>query len=163
MSDATITNLIRACVIKKDNAITDKVFEQASPQLRDSLTFQAELTRAFLSCGDYYSGMRLVKEFISRGLTNNDTNNILLEGLAEGRFFQECIRLYQLIMVEREKNSSICLYSHGYAAVIRSACQLKRRPLAEDLFNEMKERRIPIPDVVYFEMCDVIIDENFDL
>lgn len=163
MSDTTITNLIRACVIKKENAITDKVFEQASPKLRDSIAFQAELTRAFLACGDYYTGMRLVKEFISRGLTSNDTNNILLEGLAEGRFFQECIRLYQLILVEREKNPSICLYSHGYTAVIRSACQLKRLSLAESLFSEMKERKIPIPDTVYFEMCDVMFDSVCDL
>ena len=142
-------------MIKKDNYITDKIYEQTPDEIRESNSYQAEYTRAMLACGDYYSGMRLVKEFISRGLTDNTINNILLEGLAEGHFYQECIRLYQLVSLEKEKNKAIELYSHGYGAVFKRACQLKRLHLAESLFAEMKSNGITPLDYVYFELCDV--------
>ena len=126
--------------------------------MRESDQFKAEFARALLACGDYYSGMRLVKEFVMKGLTNNQYNNILLEGLAEGRFFQECLRLYHHISNQAKSNPSLCLYTHGYAAVVKSACQLKRLHIAESLLKEIKQKNeIPLPSV-YFEMCDVKID-----
>ena len=131
--------------------------------MRESLQFQAEYARALLACGDYYSGMRLVKEFVVRGLTNNDYNHILLEGLAEGRYFQECIRLYQHICIQKKKNESVCMYAHGYASVIKSACQLKRYHLAEKLFTEMKKNDIIPLDYVFFEMCDVSLKPFFNV
>ena len=91
-----------------------------------------------------------------RGLSNNQYNNILLEGLAEGRFFQECLRLYHHITLQAKSNPSLCLYAHGYAAVVKSACQLKRIHVAESLLKEMKQKNeTPLPSV-YFEMCDVV-------
>lgn len=156
LTENTITNLIRTCVIKKDNYATEKIFEQTPVEIRESLSFQAEYTRALLACGDYYSGMRLVKEFISRGLTNNEHTNILLEGLAEGRFYQECIRLYNIVCEAKEKNPSIHLLAHGYGAVLKSACQLKRLHLAMDLFGVMKKEGMTPMEYVYFELCDVV-------
>ena len=99
----------------------------------------------------------MVKEFIARGLTNNDFNNILLEGLAEGSFFQECLRLYHLICKEKKQSPSLCLYPHGYHAVIKSACGLKQFQLANQLYLEMKKNQIMILEPTYFEMVNVFL------
>ena len=81
-------------MLKKDNRTIDAIYEEAPTEMREDCVFKAEYARALLSCGDYYSGIRLVKEYLDKGVLSNSVNNILLEGLSEGGYDEECLRFY---------------------------------------------------------------------
>ena len=149
-------------MLKKDIATIDLLFEEASPALRENPLFKAEYARALLSCGDYYSGIRLVKEYVDGGKFSNTISNVLLEGLSEGGYDEECLRLYKRLAdqsKEREfEKEPMQLLVHGYSAVIRSLCHLKKRESAAALFEEMRAKGLkPLP-FVFFELCEVQLD-----
>ena len=146
-------------MLKKDNRTIDAIFEEAPIEMREDIVFKAEYARALLSCGDYYSGIRLVKEYLDTGVLSNSASNIMLEGLSEGGYDEECLRLYkrlQDIAKEREfAKEPMQLFVHGYSALIRSMCHLKKKEGAEELFSEMIHKGMkPLP-FVYFELCEV--------
>ena len=118
----------------------------------------AEYARALLASGDYYTGIQIVRQFVQSGLHSSDCNNILLEGLSEGNYNEECLRLYMRIcqaMKRATNGEQIQLYSHGYSAVVRSACRLKKVRLAESVMAEMHQRDIIPLEFAFFEMCEV--------
>lgn len=146
-------------MLKKDIATIDLLFEEASPDLRENALFMAEYARALLSCGDYYSGMRMVKEYVQKGDFSNTVSNLLLEGLSEGGYDEECLQLYRRLEDQSKarefEKEPMHLLVHGYSAVIRSLCHLKKRESATALFEEMRAKGMkPLP-VVFFELCEV--------
>ena len=146
-------------MLKKAIVPIDILFEEATPELRENPLFKAECARALLSCGDYYSGIRLVKEYLEKGQFSNTISNMLLEGLSEGGYDEECLQLYKRLedqSKERElEKEPMKLLVHGYSAVIRSLCHLKKRDRAMALFEEMQAKGLkPLP-FVFFELCEV--------
>lgn len=146
-------------MLKKDIATIDLLFEEASPDLRENALFKAEYARALLSCGDYYSGMRMVKEYVQKGYFSNTVSNLLLEGLSEGGYDEECLQLYRRLEDQSKarefEKEPMHLLVHGYSAVIRSLCHLKKRESATALFEEMRAKGLkPLP-FVFFELCEV--------
>ena len=133
------------------------VYENTPVSIRQTYLFQAEYARALLSCGDYYTGIQIVRQFVNRGLHFSDCNNILLEGLAEGNYNEECLRLYTRIRqaMKEETEKPIRFYTHGYSAVIRSACRLKKLGLAASILREMDRLSITPLEFAYFELCEV--------
>ena len=146
-------------MLKKDNRTIDAIYEEAPTEMREDCVFKAEYARALLSCGDYYSGIRLVKEYLDKGVLSNSVNNILLEGLSEGGYDEECLRFYrrlQDLAKEREfAKEPVQLFVHGYSALIRSMCHVKKKGGAEALYAEMVSKGMkPLP-FVFFELCEV--------
>ena len=146
-------------MLKKDNRTIDAIYEEAPTEMREDCVFKAEYARALLSCGDYYSGIRLVKEYLDKGVLSNSVNNILLEGLSEGGYDEECFRFYrrlQDLAKEREfAKEPGQLFVHGYSALIRSMCHVKKKEGAEALYAEMVSKGMkPLP-FVFFELCEV--------
>lgn len=146
-------------MLKKDNRTIDAIYEEAPTEMREDCVFKAEYARALLSCGDYYSGIRLVKEYLDKGVLSNSVNNILLEGLSEGGYDEECLRFYrrlQDLAKEREfAKEPVQLFVHGYSALIRSMCHVKKKEDAEALYAEMVSKGMkPLP-FVFFELCEV--------
>ena len=146
-------------MLKTDNRTNDAIYEEAPTEMREDCVFKAEYARALLSCGDYYSGIRLVKEYLDKGVLSNSVNNILLEGLSEGGYDEECLRFYrrlQDLAKEREfAKEPVQLFVHGYSALIRSMCHVKKKEGAEALYAEMVSKGMkPLP-FVFFELCEV--------
>ena len=146
-------------MLKKDHRTIDALYEEAPTEMREDCVFKAEYARALLSCGDYYSGIRLVKEYLDKGVLSNSVNNILLEGLSEGGYDEECFRFYrrlQDLAKEREfAKEPVQLFVHGYSALIRSMCHVKKKEGAEALYAEMVSKGMkPLP-FVFFELCEV--------
>ena len=146
-------------MLKKDNRTIDAIYEEAPTEMREDCVFKAEYARALLSCGDYYSGIRLVKEYLDKGDLSNSVNSILLEGLSEGGYDEECLRFYrrlQDLAKEREfAKEPVQLFVHGYSALIRSMCHVKKKEGAEALYAEMVSKGMkPLP-FVFFELCEV--------
>lgn len=146
-------------MLKKDNRTIDAIYEEAPTEMREDCVFKAEYARALLSCGDYYSGIRLVKEYLDKGVLSNSVNNILLEGLSEGGYDEECFRFYRCLQdlaKEREfAKEPVQLFVHGYSALIRSMCHVKKKEGAEALYAEMVSKGMkPLP-FVFFELCEV--------
>lgn len=146
-------------MLKKDNRTIDAIYEEAPIEMREDCVFKAEYARALLSCGDYYSGIRLVKEYLDKGVLSNSVSNILLEGLSEGGYDEECIRFYrrlQDLAKEREfAKEPVQLFVHGYSELIRSMCHVKKKEGAEALYAEMVSKGMkPLP-FVFFELCEV--------
>ena len=146
------------CTLKRENKLIDRIYDSTPDELRMTLAFQAEYARALLAGGDYYTGIQIVRQFVQSGLHSSDCNNILLEGLSEGNYNEECLRLYMRIRQAMKRTATgeeIQLYSHGYSAVVRSACRLKKVRLAESVMTEMQQRNIIPLEFAFFEMCEV--------
>jgi hypothetical protein len=146
------------CTLKRESKLIDHIYDSTPDKLRMTCKFQAEYARALLASGDYYTGIQIVRQFVQSGLHSSDCNNILLEGLSEGNYNEECLRLYMRIcqaMKRATNGEQIQLYSHGYSAVVRSACRLKKVRLAESVMAEMHQRDIIPLEFAFFEMCEV--------
>lgn len=146
------------CTLKRENKLIDHIYDSTPDKLRMTCAFQAEYARALLAGGDYYTGIQIVRQFVQSGLRSSDCNNILLEGLSEGNYNEECLRLYMRIQQAMKRPTTgerIQFYSHGYSAVVRSACRLKKIGLAESVMAEMHQRNITPLEFAFFEMCEV--------
>ncbi|KAK8828179.1 hypothetical protein WA538_002692 [Blastocystis sp. DL] len=163
LTHTTSSSLFRACVLKRNNELIDMVYENTPVPIRQTYLFQAEYARALLSCGDYYTGIQIVRQFVNRGLRFSDCNNILLEGLSEGNYNEECLRLYTRIRqaMKEETEKPIRFYTHGYSAVIRSACRLKKLGLAASILREMDRLSITPLEFAYFELCEAYEHRTF--
>lgn len=146
------------CTLKRENKLIDHIYDSTPDKLRMTCAFQAEYARALLAGGDYYTGIQIVRQFVQSGLRSSDCNNILLEGLSEGNYNEECLRLYMRIQQAMKRPTTgerIQFYSHGYSAVVRSACRLKKIGLAESVMAEMHQHNITPLEFAFFEMCEV--------
>ena len=57
--------------------------------------------------------------------------------------------------MKEETEKPIRFYTHGYSAVIRSACRLKKLGLAASILREMDRLSITPLEFAYFELCEV--------
>ena len=162
--------LIRSCMLKKDNRTIDAIYEEVPIEMREDCVFKAEYARALLSCGDYYSGIRLVKEYLDRGVLSNQVNNTLLEGLSEGGYDEECLRFYRRLQdmaKEREfAKEPLQLFVHGNSALIRSMCHLNINaalPFMDEDMQELAKRTLakiaPLTENEYVELAIFAADE----
>lgn len=138
------------------------VLKAVPKSVKGKYVYKAKLAKSLFCCKSFDEGAAILKHFEEMGFPYSDCNGYLLEGLALGQYYQECIRVFEKIhaMVKKQSDSvtakEVRIYDKCYYAAFISYCRLNREQDAISVKKEAEANGITLSIRCYDALCEMI-------
>lgn len=150
-----------SCSNRKEGDVLQRIPKYSLHYLRGRYAFKAKYARALFMCGYYDKGKEYLDFFEKDGFRFSDCNNILLDGLYQGGYYDQCIETFKRMKTAIEAKpvnndgKPVHIYEIGYGAVLKSYCRLQDEANMKAVVNEMASKSYLPREDDYFAMCEM--------
>lgn len=154
--------LFYCCGLFKDTSVLKDVLKAVPKSVKGKYVYKAKLAKSFFCCNCYEEGSLILKHFEEMGFPYSDCNGYLLEGLALGEYYDECVRVFEKIhrLVENQSTQSVVkpvqIYDKCYYAAFISYCKLNREDDALHVKREAEGNGVMLSIRCFDAACEMV-------